>query len=79
MITKTGGICYGHTKRAYQCNKKLHPIHISQRLTVRRTKHGNHMERLSEKKRNLPTQTNYIVNGINKKLKELDAGEETGR
>lgn len=32
-----------------------------------------------KKKRNLPTQTNYIVNGINKKLKELDAGKETGR
>lgn len=31
------------------------------------------------KKRNLPTQTNYIVSDMNKKLKERGAGEETGR
>ena len=43
------------------------------------TKHGNHMERLSGKNRNLPTQTDYIVNDMNKKLKERGTGEETGR
>lgn len=29
--------------------------------------------------RNLPIQTNYIVNNINKKLKERGTGEETRR